>query len=197
VFCSFNQPVKITATVFARWCELLQAVAGSVLWLTALDTAAEANLRREAATRGVNPGRLVFAPRVGIGPHLERLRLADIALDTLPCGSHTTASDALWAGVPLITTRGETFASRVAASVLTAAGCEEWIFDDPRRAFAAALALARSPEALGAARARARHAASSPLFDAEAHARAFEALLHEVALDAPRRFAAGAPPGVQ
>jgi len=193
VFCSFNQPIKITASVFAQWCELLHAVPGSVLWLTALDARAEANLRREAAARGVDPARLVFAPRVGIAAHLARLRHADLALDTFPCGSHTTASDVLWSGVPLVTARGETFASRVASSVLAAAGCGDGIFDDRDRAFEAILALARSPQRLAAAKARARAALSSPLFDAAAHARGFEAMLHEVAREAARF--AGRPAG--
>ena len=196
VFCSFNQPIKITASVFASWCGLLQAVPGSVLWLTALDARAEANLRREARARDVDPARLVFAPRVGIAMHLARLRHADIALDTFPCGSHTTASDMLWSGVPLVATRGETFASRVASSVLAAAGCGEWIFDDRGHALDAVLALARSPRLLAAAKARAAATAASPLFDAAAHARGFEAMLLGVARDAAG-FAAKAPDGVE
>ncbi|HZZ93336.1 MAG TPA: tetratricopeptide repeat protein [Usitatibacter sp.] len=191
VFCSFNQPVKITEGVFSRWCDLLDAVHGSVLWLTALDLRAEANLRREAARRAIDPARLVFAPRAGTAVHLARLRHADIALDTFPYTSHTTASDVLWAGVPLVTVRGETFASRVAASVLRAAGCGQWIFDDPDAAFEATLALARSRPMLAAARAHAATAAGSPLFDALSHARAFDELLLELARDASRRFAAG------
>src|SRR6185369_3961841 len=96
-----------------------------------------------ATARGIDPARLIFAPFVSRGDHIARLALADIAIDTFPYGSHTTASDALWAGVPLITTRGETFASRVSASVLAAAGMRDWTFDDPDEASRAILEMAR------------------------------------------------------
>jgi predicted O-linked N-acetylglucosamine transferase (SPINDLY family) len=114
---------------------------------------------------------------VGPEEHLARLGNSDVALDTFPCTSHTTASDALWAGVPLVTTRGETFASRMAASVLGAAGLSDWCFDNPSAAHDAIVAMAASPAALAEGRRRAQAARSSPLFDAAAFARSFEALL--------------------
>jgi predicted O-linked N-acetylglucosamine transferase (SPINDLY family) len=197
VFCSFNQPVKITPAVFARWCELLRAVPGAVLWLLDVDARANANLRREASQRGVDPARLVFAPRTAIARHAARIGLADLALDTFPYGSHTTASDAIRAGVPLVTTRGETFASRVAASVLSAAGCREWVFDDAQRAFDATLAMARDPGLRAAARRRAQAAADSALFDSRAYVRDFELLLMGVVDEAPGWFAGPPPAGVE
>jgi len=197
VFCSFNQPIKITSRVFTRWCELLRGVEGSVLWLLDVDERAKANLRREAARRGVDPARLVFAPRMPVALHVARIRHADIALDPFPCGSHTTASDVIRAGVPLVTVRGDTFASRVASSVLAAAGCGDWIFDDPDRAYEATLALARSQPLRQAARARAAAAIDSPLFDAQGYARAFEELLLRLWQESPRLFAGDGGAGVQ
>ncbi|MGA7452013.1 MAG: hypothetical protein WBW73_12285, partial [Rhodoplanes sp.] len=107
VFCSFNNSYKIRPTVFDTWMRLLRAVEGSVLWLIADNPAAEANLRKEAAQRGVDPSRLVFAERVGLSEHLSRHRLADLFLDTLPYNAHTTACDALWMGLPLVTCAGQ------------------------------------------------------------------------------------------
>ena len=177
VLCSLNQSMKISAPVFGRWCELLRTLPGSCLWLLAFDPHAERNLVAAAGRNGIDPARLVFAPRVAHEAHLARLQHADIALDTFPYTSHTTASDALRAGVPLLTTRGETFASRVAASVLSAGGCADWIFDDADRAFAATLAMARDAGALARARERARAARASPLFDADRFTRDFASLL--------------------
>jgi protein O-GlcNAc transferase len=182
VLCSFNQPFKITAAVFERWCRLLQAMPQSRLWLLAFDAEAQRNLQARARAFGVDPARLVFAERIPQAEHLGRMHHADLAIDTFPCGSHTTASDALWAGVPLVTVRGETFASRVASSLLATAGCADWVFDDPDAAFDATLALARSPDALAAARSRVENARiASPLFDAAGYARDFEALLRDAA----------------
>lgn len=182
VLCSFNQPMKITAAVFGEWCRLLQALPGACLWLLAFDAAAQRNLQSRARGLGIDPARLVFAQRIPQAEHLARMRHADLALDTFPCGSHTTASDALWAGVPLLSVRGETFASRVASSLLATAGCADWVFGDAEAAFDATLALARSPAALRAARDTVELArTASPLFDAAAYARDFEALLLEVA----------------
>jgi predicted O-linked N-acetylglucosamine transferase (SPINDLY family) len=180
VLCSFNQPIKITAPVFAQWCRLLRAMPDACLWLLAFDEEAQRNMQARARQEGIDPARLVFAPRIPQAEHLARMRHADLAIDTFPCGSHTTASDALWAGVPLVTTRGETFASRVASSLLATAGCPDWIFDNAREAFEATLALARSADALRVARRRVEHARSaSPLFDDVAYARDFEALIEE------------------
>ena len=176
--CSFNQGVKFRPAAFARWCELLQALPGSILWLPGNGEASDKRLREFARARNVDPQRIVFAPFVAQDEHIARLRCADIAIDTFPCTSHTTASDALWAGVPLITTYGETFASRVAASVLHAAGCGDWAFDDPQRAFEATLAMARDKSLREKARARlGDRLRSSPLFDSAAYARALESLV--------------------
>ncbi len=178
VICSMNQPIKIDARVFGHWCRLLRALPGACLWLLGFNARSQKNLRAHAQANGVDPSRLVFAGRVPQAEHLARLRNADIALDTFPCNSHTTASDVLWAGVPLITTRGATFASRVAASVLTAADCADWVFDDPERAFAATLAMAGDARALLEAKSRVEAArVSSPLFDARQYTFDFEALL--------------------
>ncbi|MFN3566582.1 MAG: tetratricopeptide repeat protein, partial [Burkholderiaceae bacterium] len=118
VFCCFNNTYKITPAMFDVWCRLLAQVEGSVLWLLDANLQAKDNLRAEARARGVAPERLVFAPKLPLAQHLARLANADLVLDTLPYNAHTTASDALWAGVPLVTCPGETFASRVAASLL-------------------------------------------------------------------------------
>lgn len=129
VFCSFNQIYKITPSVFDVWCHILAATPDSVLWLLEGPQAAMENLRKEAQRRGIAPERLIFAPKLPQAAHLGRLALADIALDTFPYTSHTTGSDALWAGVPLLTTLGGTFGSRVAASLLSAAGLPELVCD--------------------------------------------------------------------
>ncbi len=126
VFCCFNQAYKFTPPVFDLWCRLLAAMPGSVLWLLCAEPA-EGNLRGEALRRGISPERLVFAPDMGQSEHLGRLQLADLVLDTTPYGAHTTASDSLWAGVPIVTCAGETFPSRVAGSLLHAVGLPELI----------------------------------------------------------------------
>lgn len=127
VFCCFNLSYKILPDVFARWMRIMRAFTGSVLWLLETNPWAVENLRRAAAAQEVDPGRLVFAPRKPMPEHLARYRLADLALDTFPYTSHTTASDALWAGCPLVTCMGETFASRVAGSILINAGMRELV----------------------------------------------------------------------
>jgi predicted O-linked N-acetylglucosamine transferase (SPINDLY family) len=128
VFCCFNNHWKITEPIFKIWMRLLNGVPGSVLWL--LEGSASDTLRSEASARGINADRLIFAPLVTQDAHLARLGLADLALDTLPYNAHTTASDALWAGVPIITCRGKAFAGRVAASLLTAIGLPELTTED-------------------------------------------------------------------
>jgi predicted O-linked N-acetylglucosamine transferase (SPINDLY family) len=177
VLCSFNQPVKMRPQAFDNWCMLLQSIPNAVLWLRDPGDAARRRLVA-AATRWRVAGRLIFAPHVPTREeHMARLAAADIALDTFPYGSHTNAADALWAGVPLITTYGETFASRVGASLLATAGLSEWAFDDAARAQQATLALAGDRARLAAAREKARHARESALFDAAGFARDFERLL--------------------
>ena len=127
VFCAFNQAYKITPAVFALWMRLLAATPGSVLWLLETHAEASANLRAAAASAGIDPQRLVFAPRLALPAHLARHRLADLFLDTLPVNGHTTTSDALWAGLPVLTCAGETFVSRVAGSLLHAVGLPELV----------------------------------------------------------------------
>src|SRR5262249_42022041 len=130
VFCCFNNNYKITAPVFEVWMRLLQTMDGSVLWLLRDNSGAEKNLCREAAARGIDPARLVFANRLPLEDHLARHCLADLFLDTLPISAHTTASDALWAGLPVLTCRGESFAGRVAASLLNGVGLPELVTSD-------------------------------------------------------------------
>lgn len=142
VFCSFNQGYKFNPSTFDQWCRLLLAVDGSVLWLLDLNERAKENLLQEAQTRGVSPNRIIFAARQPVEDHLGRLQLADLALDTYPCNSHTTATDALWAGVPLVTCIGETFPSRVAASLLQSVGMPELITNSMEEYFAKLLHLA-------------------------------------------------------
>ncbi len=128
VFCSFNHDYKINPTIFDVWMRLLQRKPGSVLWLMKLNESAERNLRQEAIQRGIDPGRIVFATRVDrIEDHLARYRMADIFLDTTPCNAHSTASDVLRAGLPIITCRGRAFAGRVAASLLELIGLHELV----------------------------------------------------------------------
>jgi predicted O-linked N-acetylglucosamine transferase (SPINDLY family) len=152
VFCSFNNSFKITAPIFAIWMRLLQSVPGSVLWLLRSNDDAVVNLQREATAAGVDPGRLIFAPKVPNAEHLARYRLADLVLDTLPYNSHTTGSDALLVGAPMVTCRGETFAGRVGASLLHAAGLPELVASDLEHYAAIALRLARDPDELRAIR---------------------------------------------
>jgi predicted O-linked N-acetylglucosamine transferase (SPINDLY family) len=167
VFCCFNNNYKIAPGIFDVWMRLLQAVEGSVLWLIEGNLPAVGNLRREAAARGVDPERIVFAPRIKIAFHLARHRLADLFLDTLPHNAHTTASDSLWAGVPVLTCLGGTFAGRVGASLLTAIGLPELVARSLPEYEALALRLAREPELLASLRERlARNRATHPLFDA-------------------------------
>ncbi len=177
VFCSFNQSYKIEPAVFDVWMRLLKAVDGSVLWLKENDAAASYNLRLEAERRGVAPDRLVFAPSVpNVADHLARQRQADLFLDTLRYNAHTTASDALWAGVPVLTRLGSTFAGRVAGSLVRAVGLPELITESLADYEALALKLAREPELIGTIKAKlARNRGSFPLFDTARFTRNIEA----------------------
>lgn len=149
VFCCFNNYYKISPEVFDIWMRLLKGVVGSVLWLSDGPAVAKENLRREAAARGVDPVRLVFARRVdAMADHLARYRLADLFLDTLPYNAHTTACDALWAGVPVLTRMGQSFASRVAASLLHAVGLPELVTESAEDYEMLALGLALNPARL-------------------------------------------------
>ena len=176
VFCCFNNNHKIAAPVFDVWMRILQKVDGSVLWLLRSDPGAERNLRREAAARGIDPARLVFADRVGLDRHLARHRLADLFLDTLPFNAHTTASDALWAGLPLLTCRGESFAGRVAASLLGAIGLPELVTDSLADYEAMAVRLAGDPSLLQSVKQKLeQNRESYPLFDTDRFRRHIEA----------------------
>ncbi len=154
VFCCFNDAQKITPAFFDIWMRLLQAVDGSVLWLLQSHAAASDNLRREAEKRGVAAQRLIFAPRTDLESHLARHDCADLFLDTLPVNAHTTASDALWAGLPLVTCLGPSFVGRVAASLLKAVGLDELVTGSREAYEALALKLAQEPAALAAVRRR-------------------------------------------
>ncbi|HUO54693.1 MAG TPA: UDP-N-acetylglucosamine-peptide N-acetylglucosaminyltransferase [Rhodoblastus sp.] len=176
VFCCFNQAYKFTPEVFDVWGRLLAAVPGSVLWLLAAPWA-EGNLRNAARAQGVDGSRLIFAPDMPQADHLARLQRADLAFDTSPYGAHTTASDALWAGVPIITLPGATFASRVAGSLLHAVGMPELIATDEDDYFALAFGLAQDSGALARCKAKlAANRLTEPLFDVEAYTRAIESL---------------------
>jgi len=176
VFCSFNIGCKITPELFDIWMRLLKTVDGSVLWLLDDNPTAVRNLKREAEARGVSAQRLVFAPRKPVEEHLARHRLADLFLDTLPCNAHTTASDALWAGLPVLTCTGDTFAGRVAASLLFAVGLPDLVTDSLFAYEALAMKLAGDPAALAAVKAKlAANRGSAPLFDTERFTRNLEA----------------------
>jgi predicted O-linked N-acetylglucosamine transferase (SPINDLY family) len=167
VFCSFNNTYKFTPEMFDVWMRLLKAVENGVLWLPATNDSAVRNLRREAEARGVNAARLVFAPFVvSADEHLARLKLADLFLDTQPYNAHSTASDALWAGLPVLTTSCETFAGRVAASLLKAVGLPDLIAPSLQAYEQLALRLANDRAALGEIRAKlARNRTTEPAFD--------------------------------
>ncbi|WP_395667036.1 tetratricopeptide repeat protein [Methylocella sp.] len=179
VFCCFNNSYKLTPAFFDVWMRLLSATPGAVLWLLDSNPRAVDNLRREAERRGVDPQRLVFAPKLAGAEHLARHRLADLFLDTLPYNAHTTASDALWAGLPVLTCIGETFAGRAAASLLHAVGLPELVA--PSLDVYERMALRFAHEGAGELREfRSRLAAgrlTAPLFDAPGYARDFEAAL--------------------
>ncbi len=178
VFCCFNNSYKFTPEVFELWCALLKAVPGSLLWLYADQEAVVAHLRQAAEEKGVDARRLVFAPKLPQAEHIARIPLADLFLDTQPYNAHTTASDALWMGLPVLTCRGGTFPSRVAASLLSAAGLPELITDNLGDYQALALRLATHPDELAALRHKALTARinGAPLFDARRFTRDLEAL---------------------
>lgn len=176
VFCCFNNSYKITPPIFDIWARLLAAVDGSVLWLLHDNADAADNLRREAAARHVDPRRLVFARRLPVEEHLARHRLADLALDTLPVNAHTTAADALWAGLPIVTCIGDSFAGRVCASLLHAVNVSELISGSLGDYEALALKLATDPQALARLRRKlAQNRPSCPLFDTDRFRRHIEA----------------------
>ena len=174
IFCCFNSNWKITAPLFDIWMRLLKQVEGSVLWL--LDGPGPPNLRAQATKRGIDPARLVFAPKARPEAHLARHQLADLFLDTLPYNAHTTASDALWTGVPLVTCIGEVFQSRVAASLLKAIDLPELVTTTPQAYEALALELAQNPALLAATQGKLqRNRLTTPLYDSARFAANIEA----------------------
>ena len=191
VFCAFSNSYKITPAIFDIWMRLLRQVDDSVLWLLGGGATVKNNLRREAQAREVAPERLIFAPRVGYSDYLSRYRLADFFLDTAPFNAGATASDALWAGLPLITCSGEAFAARMAGSLLHAVGLPQLVtssFEDYERT---ALELARDRDALKALKARlAQNRTTCALFDSARFRRHLEAAYHAMW----HRHQAGEPP---
>jgi predicted O-linked N-acetylglucosamine transferase (SPINDLY family) len=181
VFCSFNNSYKITEPVFDVWMRLLAATPGSVLWLLHSNGFATENLKRQASRRGIDPDRLVFAPPAPPAEHLARHRHADLFLDTRPVCAHTTASDALWAGLPLVSCVGESFVSRVSGSLLQALGLPELITETLADYEALALRLARNPDELAQLRGRLWAARTdSGLYDPSSIARRLEAAYREM-----------------
>lgn len=178
VFGCFNQAYKITREVFADWMTLLAQVPGSVLWLLAEPPATQARLRTAAEAHGVNPSRLVFAPFAAHEAHLARYECMDLFLDTFPVTAHTTASEALWMGVPVLTLAGESFVSRVAASLLIHAGLPELVTDTREGYLATATGLAKDAVRLAEFRQRLKpHGTPVPIFDTAGFTRDFEALI--------------------
>ena len=175
VFCSFNNNYKITPEVFAAWMRILQAVPLSVLWLFESNQAAAANLRREAVARGISAERLVFAPRLPLAEHQARFRVADLFLDTFPVNAHTTASESLWSGCPLLTIAGETLVARVAGSLLCAVGLPELITTSLEEYEKLAVELATDPTRLADLRTRlAANRTAATVFDGGVFARSVE-----------------------
>lgn len=192
VFCCFNNSFKFNPDIFDCWARILNAVEGSVLWLSVTNPTAVANLRREIGARGLNPDRLVFARQLPLmGEHLARLRLADLFLDTLPYNAHTTAGDALWAGLPVLTCIGETFAGRVAASLLNAIGLPELITTTLKAYEELAIDLPMHPEKLAAIKNKlAENRLTTPLFDTKLFTKHIEAAYTAMY----ERYQAGLPP---
>jgi predicted O-linked N-acetylglucosamine transferase (SPINDLY family) len=201
VFCAFNNLHKLNPVMFDIWMRLLRAVPGSVLWLAVDSPLARHNLATEAVRRGVDASRLVFARRVAYAEHLARMGLADLFLDTLPFNAGTTASDALWAGLPVLTCSGHSFAARMAGSLLRAVGLPELITDRLDDYEARALELATTPGLLNEMRARLeRNRRSAPLFDTDLFCRHLEAAYETMwerhqRGEAPAGFAVPAIPG--
>jgi len=175
VFCCFNSTYKITPEVFAVWMRLLAKREGSVLWLLETNPTAAQNLCREAEAHGITPKRLIFAPAMPLA-EMARIGLADLFVDTLPYNAHTTASDALWAGVPVLTCLGDTFAGRVAGSLLKAVGLDELITNSLEDYETLALKLAKDRALLASLRDKlARNREAYPLFDTARFTRHIEA----------------------
>jgi predicted O-linked N-acetylglucosamine transferase (SPINDLY family) len=191
VFCCFNNNYKINPAIFDCWMRMLQSVPGSVLWLREATEQTVRNLRDEACTRGVETTRLVFAGRIeSMADHLARQRVADLFIDALPYNAHTTASDALWAGVPVLTCKGRSYASRVGASLLRTLDLNALITNDLDEYVQVAVSLAQDPARLSALRsALQQKLLVTPLFDIKRFTRNIE----QAFLTAIKRKAAGLP----
>ena len=192
LLCAFHQSYKISAEVFDQWCALLHALPGAVLWLLQWNANVQATLTAAARERGIAAERLAFAPLLPLQDHLSRLACADLYLDTWPCNAHTTAGEALWCGVPVVTIRGATFAQRVAPSLLHAVGLDALVCGDMPSYRSTVLALAADP----ARRAQIKtqllaQRSSNPLFDGAAQARSLEQLCQRMW----QRHLRGLPPG--
>lgn len=191
VFCCFNNGYKILPATFDGWMRILQAVEGSVLWLLDHNPVATRNLQREAQARGIDANRLIFAARMPLADHLARHQLADLFIDTLPYNAHTTASDALWAGLPVLTCMGTSFAARVAASLLRTMDLPELITHTQATYESRAIELAMDPDTLRAIKSRVlAHRETSPLFNARLFTRHLEAAYRTM----QSRQQAGLPP---
>lgn len=181
IFCCFNNSYKITPETFDSWMRILKRVDRSILWLLDNNQSAKFNLRKEALIRGVNPERLVFAKNIKSSDHLARLKLADLFLDTLPYNAHTTASDALWAEVPLLTRLGESFAGRVASSLLKSLELNELITSSKEEYESVAIELAINPAKLQAIKRKlTNNRLTKPLFNIEKFTERYENALIEV-----------------
>jgi predicted O-linked N-acetylglucosamine transferase (SPINDLY family) len=178
VFACFNQTYKITEPMFARWCRIMQRVPNSVLWLLTLQDGIQGKLRAAAASHGIAPERIIFAPFVKMSEHLARMQQADLFIDTFPYGAHTTCSDALWMGLPVLTQVGRSFSARVAASLLSAVGLPDLAVQTEQQYEALAVGLAEERQTLDAIR---RHLNENrlalPLFQSDRFARELENLL--------------------
>jgi len=195
VFCCFNNNYKITPSTYDAWMRILQAVEGSVLWLLTDNQTAEANLRSHMRARGVDDARLIFAKRMSLSEHLARHRAADLFLDTLPYNAHTTASDALWAGLPVLTQIGTTFPGRVAASLLKAVGLPELITQNTEQYEALAIELATHPQKLAQIRDKlAANRLTTPLFNTPLFTKHIEAAYEQMMA---RHWAGQAPDHIE
>lgn len=181
VFCSFNNTYKLTPKVFDQWLTILKKAPESVLWLLKTTPEAESNLLAYVKAAGVAPERIAFAPMLLEADHLQRMQHADVFLDSFPCNAHTTASDALWAGVPLITRSGKTFASRVAGSILHTVGLEELIVDSEADYEALALKIYQDRDYHRELKHRVKQGvAHGALYDAKRYTKHFERALIEL-----------------
>ena len=175
IFCCFNQSYKITPKIFYTWIKLLKKIDGSVLWLMSTNKWAVNNLIRRASEKGISKNRIIFAKRLPHEQHLSRLKNADLFLDTIPYNAHTTASDALWAEVPILTLPGKSFGSRVGSSILTAIGLTELIAPSIKEYESIALNLAKSPDKLSSLKQKLRkNIVAKPLFNTKLYTKNLE-----------------------